>query len=61
MSYQPARLVVVQVDRCARIVSAFERIHNFFGDLFSKHRVITTATPDPSSATYISDILLCNS
>lgn len=61
MSYQPARLVVVQVDRCARIMSAFERIHNFFGDLFSKHRVITTATPDPSSATYTIGTSLCSS
>lgn len=61
MSHLSARLVVVQVYSCGRIMSTFERIHNFFGDLFSKHRVVTAATPDPSFATYANGTLLIDS
>lgn len=39
-------------------MSTFERIHNLFGDFLSKHGVITTASPDPSYATYKNNTLL---
>lgn len=37
----------MQVDRCARVMPIFQRVHKLFGDLLPKSNIVTASSPNP--------------
>lgn len=51
-TYKSTSLVVMQVDRGARVVTIFQRVHKLFSDSFSKVNIVTATSPNPSTTTF---------